>query len=110
MTPAQRLDRAILAVSQVFGVPVAKLMSDRRPTKSVALARRHLYLACRVTIPVGITQLGVMLGRDHSTLTTCLERFKRDMDADPLRQDLTLHKHILETIYSYPKPEAKEAA
>ena len=75
-------DEIIESVSEVFDVPVEKIMSSDR-TKDVALTRQVVMYLMREEANASLPQIGqAMGGRDHTTVLHACEKVSRLMQTD----------------------------
>lgn len=83
-TPKQNTsaDEIIRSVSDVFGVPVDKVMSRDR-TKDVALTRQVIMYLMREEANVSLPQIGLAMGgRDHTTVIHACEKVSSMLQKD----------------------------
>ena len=75
-------DEIIRSVSEVFGIPVEKVMSRDR-TRDVALTRQVIMYLMREEANVSLPQIGIAMGgRDHTTVIHACEKVSSLLETD----------------------------
>ena len=69
----RRVERALVVTAEHFRLPILLITSPSR-RQDVCRARDALCLALRQATDVTTTALGALLGRDHSTILSAIER------------------------------------
>jgi chromosomal replication initiation ATPase DnaA len=71
-------------VAERHKVPVLMLLGRGR-TKSEALARRELYAVLRQRA-LSYPEIGMLLGRDHSTVIVGVQQYQREQPPEPVEK------------------------
>lgn len=85
LAPAQgklTLEMVLRAAADFFGVPLAELIGRSRSAK-IALPRHVVMYVMREEVGASLQQIGLALGRDHTTVMHGIERIAIEMDRDP---------------------------
>lgn len=68
-------DQVIEVVSKVHRV-LPELITSKTRVREVVEARQHVIVICRMFLRLTLTMTGVVVMRDHSTVSVSLESFK----------------------------------
>jgi len=85
--------KIVQAVADEFGITVMEIKSNRRPHHTV-MARQCCYVLLRMLTKLSYPQMGVLFGKDHSTIQYSIKHY----DAKPNPAQLFRIKKIMEAL------------
>lgn len=84
------LETAIVVVSRTYGVTAATIFSNDRHKNAVAARHVAMYLV-RGGRRRSYTTVGILFGRDHTTVIHAVKCVRREAKADPMFRQLLTH-------------------